>query len=465
MEITKRKYFLLSLFLSFSIAAFVQFRAIFDDTAINSGVRNQIYWMARLIDPSLFPNDLIADHFAQPKMISPILAVIYNILPKNIEPNEITQLIPLILVIVSTIFLFKAAEIRFDCRYVFWLCFGFNVSIWMIDNLAGGLQRSFFYPLFFFFLWMVAKRAWLAVFLSLLIQAFIYPIVFIISLAILFLDLIYKKLLQENISKTHIVRGTDDANAKTGAPQQWLITGSGTVLGALVIYIRYLFFTDTLISGYLHEELLLKHYLVYISPTVIMIIATRFLYELETNLVEDNSIIVNQLTPSAKHFFKHNTRTILIMFILFMSFNFWHDNLIKISRNEYKIYKFIKSTAKNSLILAPLNIADNIPALSYRSVLINSAATMPVGKKYSLAMKERLKDAESIYSAHDIQAMSALIEKYGIDFIVINLDEQGKVSNGNTILQSLASSDKVVFKTKDSVIIKVSSLLRQREKA
>ena len=148
-----------------------------------------------------------------------------------------------------------------------------------------------------------------------------------------------------------------------------------------------------------------------------------------------------------------------------MSFNFWHDNLIRISRNEYRIYKFIKSTAKDSLILAPLNIADNIPALAYRSVLINSAAKMPVGKKYSLAMKERLKDAESIYSAHDIQAMSVLIKKYGIDFIVINLDEHGKVSNGNTILQSLASSNKVVFKSKDIVIITVSDLLKQREKA
>jgi hypothetical protein len=272
--------------------------------------------------------------------------------------------------------------------------------------------------------------------------------VFIISLAILFLDLIYKNLIQEKISKIQLIT-----------------TISGTAFGVLVIYIRYLFFTDTLVSGYLHEELLLKHYLVYISPTVTMIILTRFFYKLETSLVEDNSIIVNKLDTSAKHFLKHNARTILVISVLFMSFNFWHDNLIRISRNEYRIYKFIKSTAKDSLILAPLNIADNIPALAYRSVLINSAAKMPVGKKYSLAMKERLKDAESIYSAHDIQVMSKLIKKYGIDFIVINLDEHGKVSNGNTILQSLASSDKVVFKSKDYVIIKVSSLLKQREKA
>jgi hypothetical protein len=61
--------------------------------------------------------------------------------------------------------------------------------------------------------------------------------------------------------------------------------------------------------------------------------------------------------------------------------------------------------------------------------------------------------------------MSVLIKKYGIDFIVINLDEHGKVSNGNTILQSLASSNKVVFKSKDIVIITVSDLLKQREKA
>ena len=441
MEITKRKYFLLSLFLSFSIAAFVQFRAIFDDTAINSGVRNQIYWMARLMDPSLFPNDLIADHFAQPKMISPILAIIYNILPKNIEPNEITQFIPLILVLVATIFLFKAAEIRFDCKYVFWLCFGFNVSIWMIDNLAGGLQRSFFYPLFFFFLWMFAKKSWIGLLLSLLAQAFIYPIVFIISIAILFLDLIYKKLIQENISKKQLV-----------------ITISGIAFGALVIYLRYLFFTDTLISGYLHEELLLNHYLIYISPMVLMIITTRFFYKIETKLTANDSVAINKLPPSAKYLLKHNTRLILIISVLFMSFHFWQDNLIKISKDEYKIYQFIKKTPKDSLVLAPLNIADNIPVLSYRSVLINSTAKIPVGKKYSLAIKERLKDATSIYSAQNIKTMSALIKKYAIDFIVINLDEQGKVSNGNTLLHKLVLSNKVVFKSKDYVIIKVSSL-------
>lgn len=450
MEVTKRKYFLLSLFLSFLIASFVQFRAIFDDTAINAGVRNQIYWMARFMDPGLFPHDMIADHFAQPKVISPILSLIYGLLPKSIEPNEITQLIPLILVLLSTIFLFKASELRFNMRYTFWLCLGFNVSIWMIDNLAGGLQRAFFYPLFFFFLWMFAKRFWAGVFFCLVLEAFIYPISFIISLMVLFLSLIFQRIL---------VDGRDSSSDKVQEnfldQKLLIVTLVGTIFGVLVIYVRYLFFTDTRISGYLQEELVLQSYLGYIAPLLAIIILTRFFYNLDLGIANNNSPWLSAFSPFWQKFLKRNLRAVLLILILFMSFSFWDDNLIKIHKGEYQIYGFLKNSPKDSLVAAPLEIADNIPVFSYRSILVNSEARDFSGRRYSLAVQERLKDLESIYSVTNEEALAQLVSKYGIDFLIIKLNETGHVANGNYILQNLIGSDRTVFQTAEYAIVKM----------
>jgi hypothetical protein len=304
----------------------------------------------------------------------------------------------------------------------------------MIDNLAGGLQRAFFYPLFFLFLWMFAKKNWWAILISLLIQAFIYPMVFIISLIILIFDLIYRKLFHKAISKMEIT-----------------VSVLAILLGISVIYIRYLFFTDILISGYLHEELILKYYLNYISPMLIVIISTRFFYNLENTLRQKDSGIFGNLDSSVQKVF---IRVILVISILFFSFSFWNDNLLKISKDEYKVYEFIRTTPKNSLILAPLDIADKIPALTYRSILVNSASKVPVGKKYSLAMQERLRDLEKIYSAYKMETVSSLIKEYGINFIIIKLNEHGRVANGNSLLEKLTNSKQVVLRTKGFAIIK-----------
>jgi len=436
MEITKRKYFLLSLFLSFSIASFVQFRAIFDDTAVNSGVRNQIYWMARLVDPSLFPNDIIADHFAQPKMISPILSFIYGFLPKNIEPSDVTQFIPLVLVLVSTIFLFKAAELRFDIIYTFWLCFGFNVGIWMIDNLAGGLQRAFFYPLFFLFLWILAKKSRVGIILCLLLEAFIYPISFIISLVVLVLCLVFQSLcvLDGDLK----LRSSSNSGSQVFIEKLVPVSLLGAVLGFCVIYIRYLYFTDSLVSGYLHEEFILKQYLSYIAPLLAVIIVTRFIYDFERGI--------------------RNLRLVLVILVLFMSFSFWRDNLIKIDKDEYKIYKFFKTTAKDTLIVAPINIADNIPIFSYRSVLVNSVMDVTKKNRYSSLIEERIKDLDEIYSATTLNALKILVKKYGIKFLVLELKKGDsgaeQVMNGNPVLQNLLLSKRLCFKTENYAVIK-----------
>lgn len=446
MELTKRKYFLLSLFLSYLVASFVQFRAIFDDTAVHTSVRYQIYWMARLINPNLFPNDIIADHFAQPKMISPILGLIYSLVPKNIEPSEITQLIPLILVLISTIFLFKATELRFGARYAFWLCLCFNLGIWTIDNLAGGLQRAFFFPLFFLFLWLFAKGSSLGIVLILLAEAFIYPISFIISIVIILLSLGFQIFLRNNTSENDSKTMASTSIKKNNLIKIFLIS---IPAGIGLIYIRYLYFTDLLVSAYLNEEQIFKSYLELIIPMLLIIIFSKLLLHSENylNKIESNKAFL--------HILKKRSKLILSGIALLVSFSFWDDHLIKINKEEYRIYKFLSNLEEDALITAPLKLADNIPMFSYRSVLVNSSAKLAAKNKYKVKMTERLKDLETIFHTENTELLKNLINKYGIDYLVVENAPSEQI-NQIAIFHTDTYGAKLLNQTKNFSIIKIN---------
>ena len=145
--IQKNRLLILSLLFSLIVSIFVEHRIFFDKQAINDDVRNQIYWISRLGNNDLYPNDLIASYFTQSSLVSPIISNLYSM---SSDPVKLGQFLPFLLVLISTFFLFKIAEKYKGDQYAFWVSFAFNVYIWTLKNLAGGLPRAFFYPLFFF---------------------------------------------------------------------------------------------------------------------------------------------------------------------------------------------------------------------------------------------------------------------------------------------------------------------------
>lgn len=68
----------LSLLFSLIVALIVERRVFSDPYAINDDVRNQIYWMAQIMQPSLFDHDYIAAYFTQPMLVSPALYAVYR---------------------------------------------------------------------------------------------------------------------------------------------------------------------------------------------------------------------------------------------------------------------------------------------------------------------------------------------------------------------------------------------------
>lgn len=180
---------LLSLMFSLGLGCFVE-RSIFGNPfALNDDVRNQVYWMARIFDPTLFPQDFIADYFTQPLLVSPILHGIYSFFSLGVNPIVLTQFLPFALVILATLFLFKFAERYQDASYAFWTCFSFNCSIWIFKNLSGGLSRAFFYPLFFLLLWSLYTAQWRYVALTLWLSTLIYPPAFFLGLVLLLIEM------------------------------------------------------------------------------------------------------------------------------------------------------------------------------------------------------------------------------------------------------------------------------------
>jgi hypothetical protein len=181
--------FVISLIACLCIAFYVERRVFFDPMAINDDVRNQVYWMLRVVDSSLFPNDLAAQYFTQPALVSPFLNSLYTLGTQWLDPLQISQFLPFVLVALATLFLFKFAEQCLNSRYAFWITLIFNTYIWQVANLSGGLPRAFFYPLLFLFLWLLSARRWGWLAVCFLLQALIYPPVWFICLGLLVVEL------------------------------------------------------------------------------------------------------------------------------------------------------------------------------------------------------------------------------------------------------------------------------------
>lgn len=481
----RTKFLLLSIFISLAIASLVEYKVFIDAAAINDDMRNQIYWMARLVEPNLFPNDLIASYFTQPKLVSPILEALYRLSSNYVDPLLISQILPFFLVVISTFFLFKVSELSFGYKYAFWVCYGFNLMIWMMNDLSGGLPRAFFYPLFFLFLWMLIKRNWIGLIVSFVLQTMIYPISFFLSTIVLLIEIFSDKLTQIKTGKVKLIASI-----------------SGLIIGGSILCVRYLykqpangfgslinssealqmkeFYADgrvnvflipyTLINNGLGSQFFLenqefiinwivritifsilivlaywfyKKFLIQTGPlkipryiwsstiaaTIITIFALFnlfYLYIPQRYLGYIIPLLLVFIISSYIHhielaFPKHPYLIVLLASIAFISTCvFWDDDLIHLSKKQSNLYSFLHKVPHDALIAAPIDLSSDIPAFAYRSVLISSEANIPFHKIYYTQIQARVHDWLEAYEAKDTQTIISFINKYGIDYIVLD---------------------------------------------
>lgn len=489
-------YLFLSLILSLLIACLVQYRVFFDHYAINDDVRNQIYWIARIREPELFKSDYIASYFTQSSFISPVLYSIYKVLSCCLDPLRISQLLPFVLVLFSTFFLFKIAEMSLNSRYALWVSYVFNLFIWGCSNLSGGLPRSFFYPLIFLFLWLYTTRNYIWMIPCLCLQCLIYPTVFFVSVLVIAIELILDRRKPEQKGKVFysfaaIISGLfvlayrylktpiDDkfgllVNLKDALsmPEFYFdgrikafpftyglfsdhlvlqklneivcnIHFKGFLLGAVLIFVLFLLRNKLLLYRTLLPRVIWSVFFSSVILYMLALIVIFYLYLPQRYLQYGVPVffvflvggLLYQIDCSVEQ--KKKYRVILVaVSLLLISSLLWDDDLISLGQNKKMILRYLESLPSNVRIAAPIDISDNIPVFSHQSVFISQEANVPFHKKYYKEISSRMLAWNNAYYSDRPEVVEDFIQKNKIDYIIVD-DNDFQSKSDNLLLKNI----------------------------
>lgn len=188
-----KKQLIFWLCLSLTFAALYGFlglrKAFGSEFVVQDDARQYVFWLQRLVDRELLPNDLIADYYQS--VSPPGYVAIYWLMAKfGIHPLLFSKLLPTLVGLVTTIYTFgvcmQILPLPVAAFLSTWLL---NQSLWMKDDLVSATPRTFLYPLFAAFLYYLLRRSYLPCLVTIALQGLIYPPVALISLIVLFLRL------------------------------------------------------------------------------------------------------------------------------------------------------------------------------------------------------------------------------------------------------------------------------------
>jgi hypothetical protein len=157
---------------------------------VQDDARQHVVWLQRFIDPDLFPDDLIANYFSG---LAPIgFKFIYLSVAKlGFEPILLAKLLPPILAIVTTIYLYLFTLQIFPIPLAGLISsLLINQLIWLNDDLVSATPRAFIYPLFAAFLYYLSLEYIIPCLILMLLQGLFYPHIVLIEMAIFSLRLI-----------------------------------------------------------------------------------------------------------------------------------------------------------------------------------------------------------------------------------------------------------------------------------
>jgi hypothetical protein len=152
---------------------------------IQDDALQHVFWMRRFLNPTVFPDDPIADYF---QAIAPSgYTWLYRSLTSlSIDPVWLSKVLPVGLTVITT-------------GYCFVLCLellpmpaaGFGASlllnqiIWVNDDVVSGTPRAFVYPLLTAFLFYLVRRSLLPCLVTIVLQGLFYPQTVLLSAGLL----------------------------------------------------------------------------------------------------------------------------------------------------------------------------------------------------------------------------------------------------------------------------------------
>lgn len=167
--------------------------AFSSEYVVQDDARQHVFWMRRFLDPSLFPNDWIADYF---QSVAPLgYSTLYRLFATvGIDPILLSKFLPIVLGLIITSYCFGICLQLLPVPMAgFIACLLLNQYLWLRDDLVSGTAVAFIYPFFTAFLYYLLRRYLLGVCVAIALLGLFYPQAVFICAGILILQLIHWK--------------------------------------------------------------------------------------------------------------------------------------------------------------------------------------------------------------------------------------------------------------------------------
>lgn len=477
---------LLALTLTLALAVAAQWVVFGHPEAINDDVRNQAYWMLRLADPGLFPNDWLADFFTQPALISPFMGALYRVLTPWFDPVRVTQFLPFPIILATNYFLYRFAAAERTPRYAFWVCWLFNCFIWTMQYISGGLPRAFFYALLFWVLWQAGQRNYWQVGAALCFGSLIYPPVTILCIPFLIYWHWKARSGQAGVSGEEPMRGRSGvlvagvvaslavlalryggqvatpfgrlANLREALqirelfphgrvpifPRARLAAGAPWPVEALAQIVPHLYFAIPLALAALwyrrwRSPWLPPSYVALLQTSVVvyvvaflgmfyMYVPERYLqYTVPLLPVLLLAALYDRALPSRSG----SLSTALKLAVpLLICFPYWTSDVVTPTRDERELFQYLRGTPKDTVVLAEPRLASNIPPLARRSVFISHEGYLPFNDRHFAIVKSRLRAWLEASHASSDGAIQGFLAEHNGELAVLDRRDYSELALG-----------------------------------
>jgi len=165
-------------------------QAFSSEYVVQDDARQHVFWMQRLIDSQLFPNDLIAEYFQSVATFG--YTTVYKLGAFfGIEPLIFNKLLPLPLALIVAGFSFAISmEILPVPLTGFIATLLLQQNLWYADDLPSGTPRAFLYPLLLGFIYFLLRKNLIACLILIVLQALFYPLTVLLSAGLLLVRLL-----------------------------------------------------------------------------------------------------------------------------------------------------------------------------------------------------------------------------------------------------------------------------------
>ena len=439
------------------------------DYWVQDDARIHIVWLQRLIDPELFPHDLIAQYYQSIQAVG--FKLFYAAFAKlGLPPLILAKLLPTGLALIATVYLFELTLLFLPAPACgFWTTLFLNQTIWLKDDLISATPRAFFYPLLLAFLYYLLRRMPLLLLLTVGLTSLVYPQLALVELGVLALRLRSRRdcwlLAAAGLLVAVTVLPFQQAAQQfgplaTAAQMQqmpefgpggrreyfgvsplrfWLQGASGLRLPLFppILWLSLGLPWWQRRTAEISAEIKLLVQLLLVSLGLFLLAHLLFpklylpsrysFYSLRVVMATAAGIVMFLAIRSLWSKLRGMPRLLAGLLIalviglpavpaIFLPVQGW------VAGNYPMLYHWLASQPKTTLIASLSSEADNLPTFTQRSVLVSRELALAYHPAFYAAMQQRIIDLLGAHYSTDLADVQAVIRKYELNFLVLDTE-------------------------------------------